>query len=193
MRGIKEIIAVIAVLMVCCSGLSGQDGFSSSAVASTGPVEIDFSAIGYQQFSEMARRSGAVNLSLDFLGHDRLLFTFNSKRLFQRHADCPSTHDDRMVHAAVLDASTGKVLSQTDWYLHDSRRYVWPLGSGRILMRRLNSLYIVGADLHETLLWTSPKDLLWVSATPDGKQIISETMEDVSPHVPLNFIYDICP
>lgn len=181
MRGIKEIIAVIAVLMVCCAGLSGQDGFSSSAVASTGPVEIDLSAIGYQQFSEMARRSGAVNLSLDFLGHDRLLFTFNSKRLFQRHADCPSTHDDRMVHAAVLDASTGKVLSQTDWYLHDSRRYVWPLGSGRILMRRLNSLYIVGADLHETLLWTSPKDLLWASATPDGKQIISETMEDVSP------------
>jgi hypothetical protein len=179
--GTTEMAALIAALILCCCGLAGQVGVASPVAAPTGAGEIDLSPIGYQQFSEMARRSGAVNLSLDFLDHDRVLFTFNSKKLFQRHADCPSTHDDRMVHAAVLDASTGKVLSQTDWYLHDSRRHVWPLGSGRILMRRLNSLYIVDADLRETLLWTSPKDLLWVSATPDGKQIISETMDDVSP------------
>jgi VWFA-related protein len=181
MRGTKEIVALIAALMVCSSGLSGQVGFSSSAVASSGPVEIDLSPIGYQQFSEMARRSGAINLSINFLDHDRVLFTFNSKKLFQRRADCPSTHDDRMVHAAVLDASTGRALAQADWYLHDSRRYVWPLGSGRILLRRLNSLFVVDADLRETPLWTSPKDLLWVSATPDGKQIITETKDDVSP------------
>ena len=181
MRGTKEIVALLAALMVCCSGLSGRVGFSSSAVAPTGPVELDLSPIGYQQFSEMARRSGAVNLSLDFIDHDRVLFTFNSKKLFQRRADCPSMHDDRMVHAAVLDASTGRALAQADWYLHDSRRYVWPLGSGRILLRRLNSLFVVDADLRETPLWTSPKDLLWVSATPDGKQIITETMDDVAP------------
>jgi VWFA-related protein len=181
MRGTKKIVALIAALMVGCSGLSGQAGFSSPAAASTGPVEIDLSPIGYQQLSEMARRSGAVNLSLDFLDHDRVLVTFNSKKLFQRHADCPSTHDDRMVHAAVLDASTGKALAQADWYLHDFRRYVWSLGSGRILLRRLNSLFVVDDDLRETPLWTSPKDLLWVSATPDGKQIITETMDDASP------------
>ncbi|HYM75953.1 MAG TPA: VWA domain-containing protein [Candidatus Dormibacteraeota bacterium] len=85
-----------------------------------------------------------------------------------------------MVHAVVLDASNGKVLSQADWYLHDSRRYVWPLGGGRILLRRLNSLFVIDADLRETPLWTSPKDLLWVSVTPDGQQIITETMDDAS-------------
>src|SRR5579864_5187954 len=181
MRGTKEIVAFVAALILCCSGLSGQVGFSSSAVASTVPGEIDLSSIGYQQFSEMARRSGAANLSLDFLDRDHILFTFNSKKLFTRHPDCPSTHDDRMVHAAVLDASTGKVLGQADWYLHDSRRYIWPLGSGKILLRRLNSLFVVDGDLRETQLWTSPKDLLWVSATPDGKQIITETMDEASP------------
>ena len=147
MRGTKEIVALLAALMVCCSGLSGRVGFSSSAVAPTWPVEIDLSPIGYQQFSEMARRSGAINLSLDFIDHDRVFVYFQFEKSFRRRADCPSTHDDRMVHAAVLDASTGRALAQADWYLHDSRRYVWPLGSGRILLRRLNSLFVVDADL----------------------------------------------
>ena len=40
---------------------------------------------------------------------------------------------------------------------------------------------MLDGDLRETPIWTSPKDLLWVSATPDGKQIITETMDDVSP------------
>ena len=128
MRGTKKIVAVIVALLVCCSGLLGQVGFASSAVAPTSPVEIDLSPIGYQQFSEMARRSGAVNLSLDFLDHNRVLFTFNSKNLFSRHADCPSTHDDRMVHAAVLDASTGKALAQADWYCTTPAATSGPLG-----------------------------------------------------------------
>ena len=125
----------------------------------------------------MTRRSGASNLSVDFVDRDHILFTFNQKKLFARHPDCPPTHDDRLIHAVIFEISSGKLLKQTDWYLHDSRRYLWTLGSGRILLKKLNSLYIVDADLHETLLWTSPKDLLWVSVTPDGKQIITETAD----------------
>jgi hypothetical protein len=101
------------------------------------------------------------------------------KKLFRRLPDCPPTHDDRLIHAAVLEVSTGKVLTETDWYLHDARRYLWPLGSGRVLLRKLNSFYSVGTDLQEKLLLTLPKDLLWVSVTPDGKQIIVETTDDL--------------
>jgi len=128
----------------------------------------------------MARRSQATNLSLDFLDHDQVLFTFNPKKLLVRHPDCPATHDDRIIHAAVIEVTTGKVLAQTDWYLHDSRRYLWSLGSGRMLLRSLNSLFVVDEHLRQTPLWTSPKDLLWVSVTPDGKQIITETEEDAA-------------
>jgi len=128
----------------------------------------------------MARRSGASNLSLDFLDRDHVLFTFNPKKLFTRHPDCPATHDDRIVHAAILEISSGTVLKETDWYVHDSRRYLWTLGNGKILLRKLNSLYIVGAGLQETPLWTSSKDLLWVSVTPDGKQIITESAADAA-------------
>ncbi|HEY6371573.1 MAG TPA: VWA domain-containing protein [Candidatus Sulfotelmatobacter sp.] len=140
--------------------------------------QFDLSQLGFQQLSEMSRRSGASNLSLDFLDRDHVLFTFNPKKLFTRHPDCPATHDDRIVHAAILEISSGTVQKETEWYLHDSRRYLWTLGTGKVLLRRLNSLYIVGADLRETPLWTSPTDLLWVSVTPDGKQIITETAAD---------------
>ena len=175
----KSIVAWIAALFVFGPMLaSGQ--VDSVSTGSQANHVIDLSPIGYQLLSEMARRSGAVNLSLNFLDHDRILFTFNSKKLFQRHADCPPTHDDRMVHAVVLDASTGRVLNQADWYLHDSRRYLWPLGSGRILLRRLNSLFVIDAELRETPLWTSTKDLVWLSVTPDGKQIITETQEEAT-------------
>ena len=136
---------------------------------------LDLSLVGYQDLSAMARRSGAANLSLSFLDNDHVLFTFNPKKLFERHADCPPTHNDRLVHAAVLEISSGKVLRQTDWYLHDSRRYLWSLGSGRVLLRRLNSLYAVDSELKEKLLLTSPRNVLWTSVTPDGKQIIVET------------------
>jgi VWFA-related protein len=173
----KGIVTCIVALIVFGPLLaSGQA--DSVPTGSQANQKIDLSPIGYQLLSEMARRSGAVNLSLNFLDHDRILFTFNSKKLFQRHVDCPPTHDDRMVHAAVLEVSTGRVLSHADWYLHDSRRYAWPLASGKILLRRLNSLFMIDADLRETPLWTSTRDLLWLSVTPDGKQIITETVAD---------------
>jgi VWFA-related protein len=171
----------MALLVGCCS-LSGQVALQSLPPIAGTPDKIDLSRVGYQQFSEMARRSGAFNLSLDFLDRDRILFTFNSKKLFSRRPDCPPTHDDRMVHAVVLEVSTGKVLSEADWYLHDSRRYVWPMGSGKVLLRRLNTIFIVDSNLRETPIWTSPKDLLWVAVTPDGKQVITETMDDEPVH-----------
>jgi VWFA-related protein len=43
------------------------------------------------------------------------------------------------------------------------------------LLRRLNKLYEVNSNLEEKLIFDSPQELLWVSVTPDGKQIIVET------------------
>jgi VWFA-related protein len=141
-------------------------------------ARIDLTSVGYRDFSAMARRSSAANLSISFLDSDHVLFTFNPKKLFHRLPECPPSHEDRLVHAAVFDVSTGKVQKETDWYLHDDRRYLWPLGAGKVLLRRLNSLYVVDAELHEKLLFTSPKDVLWTAVTPDGKQVILETAYD---------------
>ena len=170
MRSAIVVFAVAIALVACSTRLSGQE---SEPPRTAG--QFDLNRIGYVEPSEMARRSDAVNLSLDFLDRDHILFTFNPKKLFRRLPNCPATHNDRIIHASVIDISSGEIQEQADWYLHDAHRYLFNLGSGRVLLRKLNSLFVVDKDLHEKLIWTSPKDLLWVSVTPDGKQIITET------------------
>ena len=92
-----------------------------------------------------------------------------------RLPDCPPGHDDRLIHAAVLEVPTGKIVKEADWYLHDHRRYLFSLGSGQFLLRKLNSLYLVDSALQEKMLMKSPDNLLWVTVTPDRKQIIVGT------------------
>jgi len=118
------------------------------------------------------------SVSLDFVDADHVLLTFNRKKLFKRLPGCTPDHEDRLMHAAILEVPGGKVVKEADWYLHDRHRYLWPLGPGKFLLRRWNDLYVVDAELHESLLLSSRKNLLWVSVTPDGGQIIVETAND---------------
>jgi VWFA-related protein len=145
------------------------------AAASDPKIRIDLVPLGYTGLSAAARQAGGANLSVDFLDSNHLLVTFNPKKLFKRMPECPPSHADRQVHAMVLEVPSGAVVKETDWYLHDSRRYVWRLGDGRILLRRLNKLYEVDSSLEEKLVFDSPQELLWVSVTPDGKQMVVET------------------
>ncbi len=144
-------------------------------------VVIDLSAIGYREPSTRERLVDDVNGSLDFIDDNHVLLTFDRNELLQRDPKCPSDHDDRLMHAVVLEIPSGKIITETDWYLHDRRRYVWPLGEGEFLLRRLNTLYLVDSSLQERVLLESPKELLWVSVTPDRKQVIVETQEQPAP------------
>ena len=163
------------------SAMAAQNS-SPSVQAPTPAQRIDLSPAQYRELSAGARLSGQSNMSLDFLDNDHVLLSFNPKKLFVRLPECPPTHDDHLERAVVFQVSTGKVVKQTDWYLHDHRPYLWPLGSGRMLLRRLNNLYGVDSDLQEKRLYSSPTDLLWVSVTPDGKQIIVETADQTPKH-----------
>jgi VWFA-related protein len=144
-------------------------------------ARINLSVVGYHGLSRMARLTDEAGLSLDFVDRDHVLVTFNPKKLVTRHPDCPPDHADRLVHAAVLDVSGGKAVKEADWYLHDHRRYIWSLGSGQFLLRKLNSLYLVDTDLHEKLRMNSTRNLLWVTVTADKKQIIVETAQNEKP------------
>lgn len=116
-----------------------------------------------------------ANVTLNFVDDNHVLFTFNPKKLFTRDPACPPSHKDRIIQAQVIDLGTGKVVHEASWYLHDEHRYLWPLGEGHFLLRKLNILYVVDQDLNEKLLMESPKPLLWTGVTPDGKQIMAET------------------
>ncbi len=157
--------------------MAAQDAAASPQPAPSS--HIDLSPTGYRELSRMDRLSeDEPNQSLDFLDADHVLLTFNRKKMFQRLPEPTSDHQDRVIHAVVLDLNSGQVLKEADWYLHDRRRYLWPMGHGKILLRRQNDLYIIDSNLQERLLLKSPKDLLWVSLTPGGGQIITETETD---------------
>ncbi len=160
-----------AMLLGVAGNVVAADEKAMAAPAST----IRLEPLGYAGLSAGARQSGGSNVSIDFLDSQHVLVTFNPKKLFKRLPDCPTTHADRVVRAAVLEIPSGKVVKESDWYLHDLRRYVWNLGGGRVLLRRLNRLYEVNAQLEEKLVLDSSKDLLWVTVTSDEKQIVVET------------------
>ena len=185
--GVRPNLNLSAVARAACLFLSYLSAGISFSEAQTSSVDaalpkpaaqIDLLPLGFVGLSPEARQS--ANLTVDFLDVHHVLLTFNPKKLFPRLRDCPPTHDDRLIHAMVLELPGGRVLRETDWYLHDARRYVWALGSGRVLVRRLNKLYEVDSDLSEKLVFESAKELLWVSVTPDGKQIITETSEEAA-------------
>jgi len=173
--------AVFLIFFMSAALVCGQVASDPPSTPNSPPpaARIDLSAIGYHSPSRMDRLSqDEASVSLNFLDRDHVLLTFNAKKLFQRLPSCTPDHQDRLVHAAILEVPSGKVAREADWYLHDRRPYLWPLTPGTFLLRKLNDLYIVDSDLHERLLLSSPKDLLWVSVTPDSSQIIVETAKE---------------
>lgn len=173
-RSIHRVLAGILFSALSVSVLSASQQNENLPVPTDGS-RIDLLKLGYPGLPATARQSGGANLSLDFLNSDHVLVTFNPKRMFQRMPDCPTTHNDRLVHAVILKLPDGQVVKETDWYLHDSLRYLWPLNSGHFLLRKLNRLYEVNSNFEEKLILDSPDELHWVSVTPDGRQIIIET------------------
>jgi|GEM_PF-341543 len=163
-------------------GLLAQDGSPAAEPAPKPAARIDLAPMGYREPSRSDRLTeDSPSVSLDFVDADHVLLSFNRKKLFHRLPSCPPDHEDRLMHAAVLELPTGKILTETDWYLHDRRRYLWPMGPGKFLLRRGRDLYTVDSRLHEKLLMSSPKDLLWVAVTPDASQIVVETANEASP------------
>ena len=147
-----------------------------SSVNSTAAARLELSSIGYHAPSRMDRLSeNQPAVTLDFVDDTHVLLTFNQKKLWHRLPECPPEHEDRVMEAAILELPSGKVVHEADWYLHDRRPYLWPLDPGEFLLRRGNELYLIDSSLHEKLLLKSPDTLLWVTVTPDARQIVIET------------------
>src|SRR5579864_1893005 len=175
-RGIVyKVTCVVLVIFLLLAEAQPEVATQDAQTSAKHPdAQIDLSAIGFHGLSASARLAAQANVSLDFVDDDHVLLTFNPKKMFTRLPDCPPTHDDRLIHAVVLSVPDGKVVRETDWYLHDHERYLWALGSGKFLLRRLNTLYLVDSELREKVLMMSPDPLVWIGVTADGKEIITE-------------------
>jgi len=137
-----------------------------------GPTRsIDLQPLDFRRLSQLRSRDGAFHLTIDFFDEDRVLITFEGTEMIRRLKSCPKTHDDRIVHAVVVDTKSGDVLHRADWYLHDRQQYLWPLATGKILLRRGTGLLELDRDLNEKPL-LERADVLWVDVTPDGQQVM---------------------
>ena len=166
----------IASLLVSISLALAQNIPSPSALSAPPALHIDLASLGYKEPSRMERLIGdEVSATVDFVDASHVLLTFDRRKLLTRLPDCPTTHEDRMIHAAILEIPSGKTVTEADWYLHDRRRYLWSLGDGRFLLRKLNSVYLFDSSLREQLLLTSPRNVAWLTVSADGKQIVMET------------------
>jgi VWFA-related protein len=137
--------------------------------------EISLAAFGYRGLSPLSRFTRQHDVTIHFIDDSHLLLTYNPKKLIERHPECPPSHKDHMVEARLLDITSGRLVREASWYVHDERGYLWPLGQRRFLLRILNNLYILDGNLQQKLLLQSPAEILWTSVTPDGKQVIVET------------------
>ena len=165
---------IAAGLLVSISVALAAQNVSSAPPAG----HIDLASLGYTVPSPMERLIGdEVSATIDFVDAKHVLLTFDRRKLLTRLPECPSTHQDRMIHAAVIEIPSGKAVTEVNWYLHDRRRYLWALGGGRFLLRKLNSLYLLDSNLREQLLLASPGNIVWLTVSADGRQAVIETMK----------------
>jgi len=171
-----------SLLVVSTSVALAAQNLPSGPVPSAQPsAYVDLASLGYTVPSRMERQLGdEVSATVDYVDAKHVLLTFDRRKLLTRLPDCPSTHGDRMIHAVILEISSGKAVTEADWYLHDRRRYLWSLGDGRFLLRKLSSLYLVDSGLGEELLVASPRSIVWLTVSADGKQAIVETRNSAS-------------
>ena len=112
--------------------------------------------------------------SLDFLGEDRLLFTFHSPGLLHRDN---AGAEPRQIRALVLALPSGAVLSDTLWTVHGRNRYLWVLPDGHFLLRDLDTIVEGDPSLQSKPLFQFPGQLLSVASDPSGQYLVTDSRE----------------
>lgn len=120
----------------------------------------------------MGQRTSLV--SLDFLGEDRLLFTFRAPGLIRRDA---GDEDERQIRALLLKLPNGAVEAEALWTLHDRARYLWMLNDGHFLLRNGRDLEVGDASLELKPYLRFPGPVLWLETDPTQTLLITDSRE----------------
>ena len=121
--------------------------------------------------------------SLNFIGEDRLLFTFRVPGLIRRSlkpGEDPET-DMRQIRALVINITTGAVEAEAVWTVHDRTRYLWMLSDGHFLLRDKENLSEGDAHLDLKPLLHFPGRLLRIGLDPSEQYIVSNSVEPAEP------------
>jgi hypothetical protein len=114
--------------------------------------------------------------SLDFIGEDKLLFTFRVPGLLHRDTT-NNDEDERQIRAVVLGLPQGNVEAETVWTVHDRTRYLWMLKDGHFLLRDRNMLKEGDQSLNLKPYLKFPGPLEWIEVDPTQQYIVSNSNE----------------
>jgi len=115
--------------------------------------------------------------SLDFLGEDRLLFTFRVPGLLHRDTANGEDSDERQIRAIVLAVPQGTVMAEASWTLHDRTRYLWMLNGGHFLLRDRNEIREGDATLTLRPLLDFPGSILSLQFDPAQQLLVTNSRE----------------
>ncbi len=114
--------------------------------------------------------------SLDFIGEDKLLFTFRVPGLLHRDA-ASAEGDERQIRAVVLNLPQGTVEAEQVWTVHDRVRYLWMLRDGHFLLRDRNELLQGDASLNLKPFLKFPGPLQWIEIDPTQQYLVTDSRE----------------
>lgn len=114
--------------------------------------------------------------SLDFIGENKLLFTFRVPGLLRRDTQ-NKDEDEREIRAVVLDLPQGTVEAEQVWTVHDRARYLWMLSDGHFLLRDRNELKVGDLSLNLKPFLKFPGPLEWIEVDPTEQFIVSDSDE----------------
>jgi hypothetical protein len=115
--------------------------------------------------------------SLDFLGEDRILFTFHVSGLIEREAGDKTEGTQQRIRALVVAIPSGKIESQVEWIVPDRLRYLWMLNDGHFLLRGPDGLDEGDAELKTKPYLHLPGRLLWIQMSPKQQFMITNSLE----------------
>jgi hypothetical protein len=118
-------------------------------------------------------------VSLDFIGEDRLLFTFRVPGLIHRQLKVGESDqtDERQIRAVVLHLPDGLVEAEGLWTVHDRGPYVWMRKDGHFLFRDEDNLQEGDVHLDMKPLLQFPGPLLWLEMDPTEQFLVANSSE----------------
>jgi hypothetical protein len=116
-------------------------------------------------------------VSLDFVGEDRILFTFHVSGLMERDDADLASGSKQQIRAVMLALPTGKVEATATWTVPDRSRYLWMLNDGHFLLRTTTGLDEGNAQLQTSPSLRLPGRLLWIQMDPRQQILIANSLE----------------
>jgi hypothetical protein len=117
--------------------------------------------------------------SLDFIGENKILFTFRVPGLLHRDTK-NKDEDERQIRAVVLSLPLGTVEAEKVFTVHDRARYLWMLKDGHFLLRDRNSLLEGDPTLNLKPVFNFPGPLEWIEVDPTQQYIVADSREPAS-------------